>query len=186
MGSNVQTQTFGMFLWHPTSPPTTQRLSYATDHQQSSHRNALHRRTPSTMSTSSKHNPSLSATTTWLPDFQPNVNGLRQSRTDNSCLGLASRLMQSSSTSRNRKKCTRDMGEKCAAAYDQPRPRLQATTMTLTTTHNTLTLLAQRPNRRHFSSKSMTLKTRTNTRCTPTKRENFQRNPATAISTSWY
>jgi hypothetical protein len=48
--------------------------------------------------------------------------------------------------------------------------------MTLMTTPNPLTLLAQQPNKRQFSSKSTTSKTRPNARFTPTRRENFQRN----------
>ncbi len=73
----AQTQTFGVFLLYPTSPTTTRRPSYATNHQQSSYRNALHPRTPSTTSTSSKHNQNSSATTTQPPDSQPNLHGSR-------------------------------------------------------------------------------------------------------------
>jgi hypothetical protein len=164
----------------------TWRLSYATNHQQSSYCNALHRRTQSTTTTNSKHNPSLSTTTTQPLDSQPNLHGSRQSRTNNLQLGLASRPMQSSSTSRNWRKRTRNTERKCVAAYDQPRPCLHATTMTLKMTPNQLMLLAQLANRRQFSSESMTMKTRPDARCTLTKQENFQRNPAAAISTSWY
>jgi hypothetical protein len=96
---------FGAFLSYPTSPTTSRILSYATDHQQSSYRNALHRWTPSTTSMSSKHNPSLSAPTAWLPDSQQNLHGSRQSRTKNLHLGPVSWPMQSSSTSRNQRKC---------------------------------------------------------------------------------
>ncbi len=129
------------FLLYLMSPTTTQRPSYATNCQQSSYQNALHHRMPSTTSASSKHNPSFSATTTRPPDSQPNLHGSRQSRTNNLRIGLASWPMQSSSTSWNQMKCTRDMKGNCTAAHNQPRPRLQATTMTMTMTPNLLTLL---------------------------------------------
>jgi hypothetical protein len=50
------------------------------------------------------------------------------------------------------------MEVKCAVAYDQPRPPLQATMMTMTMTPKLLTLLAQQPNRRQFFFKIYDLK----------------------------